>query len=480
MVVGSKALLFNRSMKNLRFRKDFFTSYNVETIFNLSALRHGLFAHAAGPSAAVIFRKSKPKLDGTIAYCSPKPSHTFQDNLLFTIEPEDIAHIPYDEAVDSETIWKVSMWATPRDYELVRRLSKMQTLEKVADRRGWTHSIGYQLGKRDKTVEEFRGMKFLEANALTRYAIEQDTLRTLSEIKFERPRLEKKAIYKSPHLLIKRSPQRGTGLVSAVLTQDALVPLRIVGIHGEKKDLRDLISISAAVNSDILLYYALMTSGSLMIERDELIQEEVMHLPIPEEVFRSSVVLNPERLAENPALIASETERMFKAYSITPSERVLIEDAVRYTLNFFWYTKGSLALMTAEESQVKAYADFLCRTLNNSFSPSGRVFDGVYYSTKAPLRLVSIELVPAGSSRHPVIRRVSDRDDVEKILTSLDHELIDKQSESVYVRRHLRRYTQNSVHIVKPNQRRYWSQSAALLDADKIFSEIVESLKVDT
>ena len=66
MIVSSKALLFNRSSHNSRFRKDFFSRYSVRTIFNFSALRNTLFSHAVGAGAAVIFSRKAPSEDETI------------------------------------------------------------------------------------------------------------------------------------------------------------------------------------------------------------------------------------------------------------------------------------------------------------------------------------------------------------------------------------------------------------------------------
>lgn len=118
LLVSSKALLFNRSGNNFKFREKFLSTYCIKAIFNFSALRHSLFSNAVGPGAAIIFSPSPPKEDQIIFYCSPKPSFTIQDRLAFVIEPQDIAKIPLTEALEFDIIWKVAMWGSARDFEL--------------------------------------------------------------------------------------------------------------------------------------------------------------------------------------------------------------------------------------------------------------------------------------------------------------------------------------------------------------------------
>jgi hypothetical protein len=62
---------------------------------------------------------------------------------------------------------------------------------------------------------------------------------------------------------------------------------------------------------------------------------------------------------------------------------------------------------------------------------------------------------------------------MDKVLKELDKELIEKKEGSIYLRRHMWRYTKDSVTIIKPNQRWHWSKSSAIIDSDKIFADIM-------
>ena len=67
-------------------------------------------------------------------------------------------------------------------------------------------------------------------------------------------------------------------------------------------------------------------------------------------------------------------------------------------------------------------------------------------------------------------------DKLESVRNRVDEQLIEEMSPSIYVRRNLRRYSGDTTFIVKPNQMRYWTQSAALRDADETYKDIMSSM----
>ena len=68
MIQSASSLLFNRSGQFTSFREKFFTTFHVEEVVNLSALRFGLFNRktsatqkAVSPPCVVVFRPTKSK-----------------------------------------------------------------------------------------------------------------------------------------------------------------------------------------------------------------------------------------------------------------------------------------------------------------------------------------------------------------------------------------------------------------------------------
>ena len=476
MLVSSKNLLFNRSKPNREFRKQFFSSFDIKTVINFSALRHVLFSKAAGPPAAVIFSPEK-KETRNILYCSPKPSYSTQDDWLFIIEPHDIAHIPKNEAIEDDVIWKVAMWGTPRDYELIKRLSKGHTLEEICTKRGLIHAEGYIEGgtnvKKDE-VPELLGMANVDAEKLKRLIINEDSLPPFKKERLYRHAKTKREIFKGPHLLIKQSPKTNDGLIAALLKKDAVFSQSLLGIHGTHEDLELLAALCLIVNSKISLYHGLLTSGRWLVERDEFTKEEFMNLPLPPNILDLNGIDVDclKRLSENPNSDIIINDLIKQLYKLDESEIMQINDTIKYTLDYFWNKNDSIAVKPVDESTLREYIDTYCGVLNDSFSSLYKVFVGTIYDGEGPLRVISTKLVEKPKKMDvPYILN----GELESVLNRLDEQLIEEMSPSIYIRRNLRRYSGDMTFIVKPNQMRYWTQSAALRDADETYRDIMSS-----
>lgn len=474
MLVSSKNLLFNRSKPNRDFRKQFFSSFDIKTVINFSALRHVLFSKAVGPPAAVIYSPTKNDIQN-ILYCSPKPSYSTQDNWLFIIEPQDIAHIPKSEAIENDIIWKVAMWGNPGDYELITKLSKLPTLGDICEDKGWVHGEGYIAGNMKDKVPEFIGKPNVEAKNLRRFVINENSLPYFDKKGLYRHAKTKREIFEGPHLLIKQSPKANIGMIATLLNKDAVFNHSILGIHSNENDLDQLAACCLSINTNIALYYEMLTSRSWLVERDYFEKEEIMDIPMPENVIVLKEInynlLN--EISRNPEADDVVNQLATKLYHLSESEIIQINDTIKYTLDYYRKKNNSIAVKSVDESALREYIDTYCDVLNNSFSSPTKIFQGTIYDGDGPLRAISTKLVEKPKKMDvPYILN----GELESVLNRLDEQLIEEMSPSIYIRRNLRRYSGDTTFIVKPNQMRYWTQSAALRDADETYRDIMSSM----
>ncbi|CAG0982210.1 MAG: N-6 DNA methylase [Candidatus Methanoperedens sp.] len=485
LIVSSKGLLFNRSEPNRKFREQFFSTNVVKTIINLSALRHILFSKqnkvhgqkakksgAIGPGAAVIFSPGEPD-DHSIFYCSPKPDYSPQDDWLLIIEPQDIAYVPNDEAIENDIIWKVMMWGTPRDYELIKRLSGYPTLGKICDKKDWIHGEGFIIGNRKDENLELFGKPYVDVRKLQRFTMEEESLPFNQETHYYRSAKTKKEVFYGPHLLIKQSPKVGVGLIAALLRKDAVFKHAILGIHCKESDLNQLAACCLFINTNLALYYEMLTSRSWLVERDAFESEEILDIPMPNNIFDLDN-FNFEFLkdiSKNPKADEVVNELVTELYGLNESEMILIDDSINYILDFFRKKGESIAIEPVNEKIIKEYINTLCKVLNNSFSSPMKVFIGICNIGNSPLTVVSVSL--ENKSDNLEIRVHTKDDELKKVLDGLEKILLQERSPSIYIRRNIRRYAGNTISIVKPNQNRYWNKSSALRDADEIYAEIM-------
>jgi hypothetical protein len=471
LLVSSKGLLFNRWTTNREFRKQFFSTFNVKTVINFSALRHRLFSEAVGPGAAVLFSPAKPD-DLPIFYCSPKPSYSPQDDWLLLIDPQDIAHIPKDEALENDVIWKVAMWGTPRDYELIKKLSELPTLRKVCQKKTWKHAEGFKFeGGEKHEAPELGGKPMVQTRELQRFVVDEESLPINNVTLFHRSVKTKREIFQGPHLLIRQNLTVGRGLIAALLRRDAIFKDSILGIHGEESDTNQLASHCLIINSKIALYYEMMIARKWLVERDSLQKEEIMNIPVPENISYSSTSCEfLEELSKNPDSDMVIDELVMGWFDLSDSEMILIDDAIHFTLDYYRKKSKSNAVNPVNLDTLKDYITIFSSILNNSFSNPKKVFVGKIFIGESPLQVVAAHLVNV--SREEVATIHQDHN-LTEILVRLDRTLLEEKSQSIYTRRNLRHYMGDTIFIVKPNQMRYWTKSSALRDADETYADIM-------
>lgn len=481
LLVPSKGLLFNRSGPHIKFRQDFFSTFHVKAVINLSAYRRILFANSTGPGAVVYYNPLAPRNDEPVLYCSPKPTHSVEDRWQLTIDPYDIAELRRDEAAQNSLLWKIAMWGSPRDFELVNRLQAppYQTLEKICENQqpNWIHGEGIIIGKtinQTQDASHLLGKPFLDIgqDELKRFYMDEKTLPIFDKPKVQWPRTKKAQIFDGPHILVKQSPKVGEpGFRAALLRGDTVFRDSLIGIHGSSEQLDLLAQCCLVLNSRIPLYYALMTSRRWLVERDELNKEEVMNFPMPPRLFEKHVTYQDiQKLAQDHEWEKELQKKIGVLYSLTDEDLFLIDDAINYTLGYFQHGNSVDTTYSdaTKERHLEDYLEVALRTLANSFrSP----FHGIIYSGHAPVRVLGVKAESTGNSN--VIHTETSSEALESVLSTVNQYLREQKSPSVFVQRHVRAYVSDMIYVIKPDQRRYWTRSLALRDADEIYADIM-------
>ena len=74
-----------------------------------------------------------------------------------------------------------------------------------------------------------------------------------------------------------------------------------------------------------------------------------------------------------------------------------------------------------------------------------------------------------GKEQKPVFES---KENIYNELKRLDKNLWNEEGQHLYFRKKLNYYDNNDVYIIKPNQRRFWSQTAAMEDSKELLIEI--------
>jgi len=273
-LLATSKILFNTETKDCHFRSEFFGKNYVEMVVNFSALRktkgrrgRKLFVSAVGPATVFFYRTNKPETPkSTILYCTPKPTRA--DNALpgITIEASEIKFLPRAKCSTSNNIWKVAMWGTQRDLEIIEEIHKYGNLAahlgSCQSNLSWKKAHGFQTSSNPnkcKPNDRLSNMPFIDAKDITRFWINPDKITKVKPNAFST--FGCMETYFGPHILIKEG-QSNKKFCAAFTEHDCAFRKTITGLSGPSEKSALMKAITAYLNSSFSSYFLFMTTST--------------------------------------------------------------------------------------------------------------------------------------------------------------------------------------------------------------------------
>jgi type I restriction-modification system DNA methylase subunit len=518
---GKIALLFNtKLLTNTKqtaqnFRRWLFNDNYVEKVYNLSILRKApkdfgghLFSSATVPVSIVCFRKNPPKNpQPTVEYWAPK---TFIKNHVaegVLIDNTDIKYLPREICQQPDTkIWKIAQWGTMADYFLIEKLRVFPVLNDLLD----SNNNGVGLQTLDSTTKnpiqnrEIGKIPFILPERINRFYTNinnTDSINSSAKTKktkelyleyYEKNKFEKIEqidvfrrigilnAYKSPHVLIKEG-LLDNKVCASYLDYDVSFNSKVYGIYHEDKSL--LKALTSYINSDFVTYFLFLTSASWGIEREEIKPIELRKIPqLPTGSFQylstkvDEIIRNDGLLFESNDEIQNQLNNaIFDFLEINEKEKIIIKDLIDYPLSLFFKGKDSIALkpIASKKPETFSYAEMLCNEING-FLKSGdfKVNAKVYLvSPNTPLSMVVLKFVSISEIALPKL--INSTGGFEENLTKINNYTLQEYSQNIYVRKQVRYYEGDTIFIIKPNQKRFWTRSQGIEDAASVINELI-------
>jgi hypothetical protein len=476
--------LFNIESNDRRFRRELFERNYVETVINLCALED-VFTSAAWSACIFVYSPCMPDHpSSTVLYCTPKPKAS--DNVLpgIIIDSSEIQFLPREKCATSAIIWKVALWGTQRDFELIERLQKNDTLgEHLVEEQGWYWARGLQKpGSGDKKSEALAKLPHMPTRSVGRYWLDKDKLKIIDEKIYDRT--GKEETYYAPHVLLKRTLSRGK--LSAVFADfDCAFKESIFGIAASDNRESHLKALTAYFNSSFAAYFLFLTAAQWGIERPQISKTKISDLPgivfamsddtledlaaKTEEIQKLTFAGISERDPQVRALQNEAHEIIYSALGLSDAERILVDDVLEYVIGFFSDGDTSKATDPVVLNELINYAETFCHTVNGILQFGQRRASATVYAGEAPLRLVSIHFNTSQNSRTIAVQQTSER--LTEALRELEKRTQAEYAENLYFRRNVKLYEAETLHIVKPDEKRFWTRSMALRDADEVLAE---------
>lgn len=518
---GKIALIFNTKVLTntgstyQKFRTWLFNECYVEKVYNFSILRNAkknfggqLFGDATGPISIVYYQKETPQeASDKIVYYSPKTYIKSSIIEGLSIDFTDLKYLPREECKKEDTkIWKVAMFGTSSDITLVDRLLKNSgNIGTYIKENDLDYGVGLQpINKstvKPLTDKDIAELAFIRPERISRYTTrpssfsninsllkDKKTIETYLEyygVKFlqELPtinvfrRLGAKDVYGGPMLLVKEGFLNNK-LCTSFVKESVAFNSTVLGLKSNNEDL--LRFLSSILNSELATYFLLMISNSWGIERERIKPNEVYKFPV---VIKQSIIdelvgihKEVEALVHSSVMDVSysqledELNRLvYDLYDIDTTERQLVKDFIHHSFDLFTKQEKSMALYSVLQEQITAYANIISTEINDFLDGQELFANITCYNISRYAPLMVTKLTFENEKKETIFSQ----EYVDDKLCILDNFLWEQKATNIYFRKKLNYKDGRDIFIIRPNQRRFWSQSMALEDASELILEIL-------
>src|SRR5690554_6102914 len=489
---GEIALIFNTKVLTntsgtyQNFRKWLFNDCYVEKVFNFSILRNAkknfggqLFGGATGPISIVFYQKEQPKKPSNkIAYYAPKTY--IKTNVIdgFSIDFTDLKYLPREECQKPDTkIWKIAMWGGISDWELIKNLQDNHScLKKYL----LENQIQYGSGLHPKENESYKMQiegYHIDTGKIEAYYTPKENTEKITKKEFRRNNLE---LFKQPLVVIKEGITN-KNILSSYFDFDVFYNKAVYGFA--TNDSSKLKSIAIILNSNLSSYFFFLTSSSWGVERDRIVLTEYLNFPYSELDLNSLKRINfAETNFEKKSSLLNQKQKSFdfqnwekkinEQYNILDNDVIRIFDTVTLSIDLFHKQEKSIALKPVQKKQITEYAEIISSELNDFLDGQDLFVNATIYNISRFTPLMMIKLSHSQSKKEIEISK----EQVDDELRKLDKHLweTDKQNKTnIYFRKKLNYKAGDDIYIIRPNQRRFWSKSMGIEDAQELIIEIL-------
>ncbi|MCF7809596.1 SAM-dependent methyltransferase [bacterium] len=526
----STAVFFNRNDKSLEFRHQWLKETSLSQVVNFAAVRDVFFskgreAKAIAPFASVVFDKIPPQRNKRFQYWSAKKTAFIGGTQSVLLSLPDLKTLRQESVLHDDELWKIYWWGGHHDEALIHALRLETSLQGQLNNGNKLDSViglGFSEASKDKPSEWLCNYSELPKSAFERYG-------TLKRDKFIDPpsdgverdrnpeppnrnpkRSKLPILYEGLRLLIRRGIQqknRADGKLIARLESDSFCFRNFIYGVPINDDMQSNAKVLLGIIwSSLIRYYLWMTSGSWVGWHYELRKSDILNLPIRlpadrkvrqriEEIVDKLRNLNQKNLLNQKDVIPENSlyvkqletkldETIFDLYELTFDERDLVNDMCSLGIDLFYHGRESDAVkpviidldninlgrindlsIDREQSGISGYLRSFLDIWNRELEPNGEFRWRVLLPSERQTLLAII--FETEDRKDPLPDPIESNDvKLNEILSRLNDTTRVKISRRIYIDGLVRTVSENDIIIIKRNERRLWTRTAAREDAE--------------
>ncbi len=501
-MLTSSGVLFKHNSTSMDFRREWMKQVCITEVFNFSHVRKFFFQNANAPFVLIHFQKSSQN-EPPIEYWSLKQVAAQEKTQAVFLSKYDRAYLVKQDLTDHKT-WKVHWFGRHADAVFISQLCKMKKLVDLVDRE--KSGQGYKKTSPAEKDSKISLLSSLVNNSFSRY----------SELMFESApekfnRLGIPSVYYGHRLLIKRGiSERGEikgNVISRLETTNFCFTSAINGLKLKNDSEKNYLLILGVLWSSFSRYFYFNISANWGGWHFEIhLNDEILQLPIPDnsslkitekvvsivQKLRNSSpkvrdlqnidgVQQNEIEANRQKLEMELDEAVFNLYDLNEEQRDLIRDCCEVTLPFLYKPYDSTGVMPAVEegdvSWMLNYAERFARHWQPYLDKDEVLRADLH--TGALDNMVAMEFYPADTGDKWALNPRNDSWSyiLEELGKALPRPMGTTQ---ILLDGIVHVVTDNSIIVIKRNEKRLWTRSLAREDAEStLVKRMIETMPSD-
>ncbi|MCC5943709.1 MAG: N-6 DNA methylase [Bernardetiaceae bacterium] len=455
LIIPSNVLLYDKAKETQKYRTQIFTDFTVKSIFDFTAPRRILFGNAEVPVCAVI-SENKPSKHQLIEHTVIKRTEKLEKKEGLEIDYYDKHFVSWQWATDEnkQFIWKCNLLGGGRLFQLIYRLSLLETLGNFLEKKkDWGYNIGYIIKHSNK--KRIKANFIYNQNTIKPKSFNEDgSFQKIKEAEKTFVETRTKELYEAPHIIFKLIVEENK-IPMAFVEEYLCFNSSFVGISAPEKDKNELYQIYERLHknevfSNLYRAFILATSSKAVVYHEtSMVKADIDSLPYPQNIEYLKVFRN---------------------------EDLIIKDVLNYYRHLGKATDedGKALHQIVTESQLQNYGQIFCETLNEEHDHAEE--DRLWH-IGAVLKIeefVAYQFLFGKEQEENNSFQIKEAQwrNIEKLIFNTE------ENRSAVFTRILRYYGSNETHdfvwLIKPNTNRYWLNSIALRDADDTFKDYFE------
>ncbi len=470
------------------FSKYFFSNYKVNSIFDMSPVRHFVFnADAPAIIAFYQYNKNDNTINNVLTHISLKYNYYLDNFKKLVIDSNEIKRVKQRKFIQNHSKLKTYLYGSNSDEFFINRLNSInfsiaQHIEQSSNTIFVGGGIQKNQSKRSKNYVSFlEGLPAIEnKEVMPLYtALNDKKIFTKDDCIISNGRI--KELFYGSRILLKARPKNETYIIASYIENNSVFNEKIFAISSitQKEDLKYFWAI---LNSNLFSYYQFLSSISWGIFMPEINQQEYLSFPYLEpkdkqelislvDEFLNTCRENEVDIEKQSKLLNSINKTINETYGVDEVEKDLIDYGLNISRYEFQKGKQHFINRQVQQTDLEDYAKlFLDHFSNYYYEEEGEYFNiEIHFSAYCTAMKFNISEVSVSNK----ISFIHSSDALYGVL--FNNLSISEVSSDIFIQKCIKGFEEDGFYIIKPNQYKYWHRATAHNDISEFMNAMLKS-----